>query len=84
MGVVEDVLKLLGLVFVCVTVQKLTPTCEHHQSLPHSLAGRFQQACDFLGISFDNTLRLSFCGSQPIPIQEISPFDLPKILRAIA
>lgn len=62
---------------------KLIRTMEHGETLPHSLAGRFKQACDFLGIVTDNDLNISFCGSQPIPIQEISPLDVPKILQAV-
>lgn len=63
---------------------KLLKTHQANQSAPHSLIGRFQQACDFLHIQLTETLALSFCNSQPISLAEITPQDSCRIFQAIA
>ena len=63
---------------------KLISTHRVFQKLPHSLAGRFESACSFLNIRVGEELSLSFANSQPIPIKDITPQDVRRILQAIA
>ena len=63
---------------------KLLATHKAHQTLPHSLASRFENARSFLNIQVCDELRLSFCKSQPISIKDLTPQDVRRILQAIA
>ena len=63
---------------------KLLATHRAHQSLPHSLASRFEHACSFLNIQVNDDLCLSFCNSQPISVKDLTPQDVRRILQAIA
>ena len=55
----------------------------HHSWPAHSLSSRFQQACEFLGIQIHQGLKLSFKGSCPIPLTDLPPQDVRKMLQAI-
>lgn len=50
----------------------------------HCLAGTLQKAFDTLGIQADVDLRISFCGSPPVPFTGLSPKCLSKVLQNIS
>lgn len=62
---------------------QLQRTMENADALPHSLASRLLMACDTLGLEIDTKLRLSFQGSAPICIAELSPQDARRALQAV-
>ena len=62
---------------------QLQRTMGNAEALPHSLANRLLSACETLGLEIDNNLCLSFQGSNPTCITELSPQDARRALQAV-
>ena len=63
--------------------QQLQRTMGKADTLPHSLANRLQLACETLGLEIDHNLCLSFQGSKPTSIIDLSPQDARRALQAV-